>query len=161
MKKADIQNGVIANVIEVDPDNVPGWAEDWPTVTNEGPGWLYEGSAFKAPPPVPRYADIESARAATTMTRAAFAIGAAAKGWITEQEAEEWDAGAAVPQFATDVVDGAIAAGLIPATERLSLRMAIRKQENIGRTDRLIPMLMAAMGVSPEEMDVFFGVSLT
>jgi len=63
MKKADIQNGAIANVIEVDPDNVPDWAADWPTVTNEGPGWLYDGSTFSEPVPTAEEVAIELAQA--------------------------------------------------------------------------------------------------
>jgi hypothetical protein len=61
MKKADIKNGVIANVIVVDPADVPEWAKDWPTVTVEGAGWLYDGQKFTAPPDPPLYPDETSA----------------------------------------------------------------------------------------------------
>ena len=63
MKKAEMKNGIIANVIEVDPDNVPEWAKDWPTVTVEGAGWLYDGKKFIAPVPTAQEIDAEMAQA--------------------------------------------------------------------------------------------------
>jgi len=56
MKKAQMQNGIIANVIEVDPDNVPEWARDWPWVTTQGIGWTFDGKNFTAPAPEPETA---------------------------------------------------------------------------------------------------------
>jgi hypothetical protein len=35
MQKADVQNGVVVNVIEVDPNNIPDWCVDWPIATEE------------------------------------------------------------------------------------------------------------------------------
>ena len=49
MRLAQIENGVVVNVIEADPAGVPEWAADWPEAAEAGPGWLWDGEAF-APP---------------------------------------------------------------------------------------------------------------
>lgn len=49
MVKAQIKNGVVVNVIVVDPDNVPDWCYDWPTIEIGGIGWLWDGSVFTPP----------------------------------------------------------------------------------------------------------------
>lgn len=40
MRKAEIINGRIVNVVLVDPEKVPEWCADWPDAGNAGPGWL-------------------------------------------------------------------------------------------------------------------------
>ncbi|PWE32788.1 hypothetical protein DDZ14_08560 [Maritimibacter sp. 55A14] len=51
MKRAEVISGVVVNVAEFDPDNIPGWAASWPKVTDgAGIGWGWDGSAFTAPP---------------------------------------------------------------------------------------------------------------
>ena len=52
MKKAEISNGIVINVILVDPQNIPDWCASWPETEEAGPGWLYDGSTFSPPPPV-------------------------------------------------------------------------------------------------------------
>lgn len=53
MRKAEIIDGKVANVIEVDPANVPDWCADWPAAGDAGPGWSYADGQF-SPPPVPQ-----------------------------------------------------------------------------------------------------------
>lgn len=50
MRLAEIKNGVVVNVIEADPDNLPEWATGWPEAGQAGPGWTYDGEAFTPPP---------------------------------------------------------------------------------------------------------------
>lgn len=50
MNKAQIENGVVVNVIVVDPDNIPSWCANWPTITEAGIGWSWDGTVFTAPP---------------------------------------------------------------------------------------------------------------
>lgn len=50
MNKAQIENGVVVNVIVVDPDNIPDWCSSWPTITDGGIGWYWDGSVFTPPP---------------------------------------------------------------------------------------------------------------
>jgi hypothetical protein len=52
MKKAQIIDGIVANIIEVDPANIPDWCADWPEATEEAEiGGTYEGGVFTPPPP--------------------------------------------------------------------------------------------------------------
>jgi hypothetical protein len=65
MRKAEISNGIVVNVILVDPQNVPDWCASWPETEEAGPGWLYDGSTFSPPPPVvPTREEQEAARKA-------------------------------------------------------------------------------------------------
>lgn len=98
-------------------------------------------------------------RAAASMSRRDFAITAQAQGWITAQEAEEWVSGAAVPALVTNVITAQLAAGAIPAEDEVPLRIDVRSQPQINRTDRLIPMLMAAQSVTDAQMDAVFGIT--
>lgn len=50
MRLAQIENGIVVNVIEADPAAIPEWAADWPEAVEAGPGWLWDGGGF-APPP--------------------------------------------------------------------------------------------------------------
>lgn len=111
--------------------------------------------AAHTPPPAPT---IEQLRNTTRHPRAKFAIAAAKAGLITEAEAEEWAAGAAVPQWVSDALEAAVTAGHIPQEERLEVRIAVRTQDTIGRTDRLIPILADNKGLSPEQVDALFGI---
>lgn len=49
MVKAQIENGIVINVIVIDPDNIPDWCADWPTITEGGIGWTWDGTAFYPP----------------------------------------------------------------------------------------------------------------
>lgn len=40
MRKAEIVNGRIVNVVLVHPEEVPEWCADWPDAGDAGPGWL-------------------------------------------------------------------------------------------------------------------------
>lgn len=62
MRLAEIENGVVVNVIEVNPSAVPDWAADWPVTEEAGPGWLWDGESFA--PPVTPPPTVEEYRAA-------------------------------------------------------------------------------------------------
>ena len=53
MMLAKIENGVVENIIEVDPDNIPDWCADWPDANGAGIGWTYDGQGFSEPPEPP------------------------------------------------------------------------------------------------------------
>lgn len=59
MKLAEVEDGIVVNVIEVDPAHVPDWAEGWPDARDAGPGWTWDGESF-APPddPAPEAAPV-------------------------------------------------------------------------------------------------------
>lgn len=49
MVKAQIENGIVVNIIAVNSDNIPNWCADWPTIIEGGIGWSWDGGAFIAP----------------------------------------------------------------------------------------------------------------
>lgn len=54
MRKAQVENGIVINVIEVDPNQIPDFCADWPEADQAGPGWTFDGDTFAAPsaPPI-------------------------------------------------------------------------------------------------------------
>lgn len=52
MRKAQIRNGRVVNVIEVDPEHVPDWCEDWPDAGDAGPGWIVGVDGSLQPEPI-------------------------------------------------------------------------------------------------------------
>ncbi|MGB1254074.1 MAG: hypothetical protein ACPG8W_25920 [Candidatus Promineifilaceae bacterium] len=96
---------------------------------------------------------IDERRNNSTMSRSKFAIISAQAGWITEDEALAWVGGTAIPKFVYDIITS-----YIPKDKQLAMKVAVLTQENIGRMNTLIPMLMSAKGISDGEMDSVFGV---
>lgn len=101
---------------------------------------------------------LAAARENAALSRAQFADRAAEAGHITDEEAEAWAGGNAIPQWVADTIDGAIAAGAIAASERRSVRIALLTQPRIRLADRLIPLLADAAGLSEAQLDALFGV---
>jgi hypothetical protein len=60
MRLAEVMNGVVVNIIEVNAGApLPDFAENWPEIgATGGPGWLYDGKTFTPPaePPLDRAA---------------------------------------------------------------------------------------------------------
>ncbi len=50
MRLAQIENGIVVNVIEA--DERPDWAADWPEAGGAAPGWVLEDDQL-VPPPLP------------------------------------------------------------------------------------------------------------
>lgn len=51
MVKAQIEDGIVVNIIAIDPENIPDWCADWPTLTGDaGIGWSWDGTTFYPPP---------------------------------------------------------------------------------------------------------------
>ena len=52
MNKAQIEDGVVVNLIVVDPNNIPDWCSDWPIATASAEiGGTYANGVFT---PIPR-----------------------------------------------------------------------------------------------------------
>lgn len=49
LKLAQIEGDTVVNIIVVDPNAIPEWANDWPESTEAGPGWAYVGGVFSPP----------------------------------------------------------------------------------------------------------------
>ena len=93
-------------------------------------------------------------RQIAVMSREDFAVASAQAGWISEAEAEEWAAGAAIPSFVADVINS-----VVPQEERLSTRIRIRTQPDIARNGSLIPALKAELNITDAELDALFGLT--
>jgi hypothetical protein len=90
MKKAEISNGIVVNVILVDPQNIPDWCASWPETEEAGPGWLYQGGQFLPPPPVvPTKEEQEASRQAAYTSESDPIFFMAQRG---EATMEEWQA---------------------------------------------------------------------
>ncbi|AWD21625.1 hypothetical protein [Fuscovulum blasticum] len=83
MRLAEIETGVVVNVIEVDPQAVPDWAGGWPEITEGGPGWMWDGGNF-APPPGPDAATLLAQAQAAARLRLTAAITRARTALITD-----------------------------------------------------------------------------
>ncbi len=101
---------------------------------------------------------LAGARANASLRRGVFADRVADAGHITDGEAEAWAGGTAIPEWVSDAIDGAIATGAIEAGARRSVRIAVLAQERIRRTDRLIPVLAEAAGLTEAQVDALFGI---
>lgn len=49
MKLAEIKDGTVANIILVDPENIPDWCADWPDATGAEIGWTWDGQTYTEP----------------------------------------------------------------------------------------------------------------
>jgi len=91
-------------------------------------------------------------REGASINRATFAILAATYGYITEDEAEKWASGTALPQFVADII-----AASVPPEMRLTRRIMALTQPTIGRHSELIPAIAEAKGLTEEQVDEMFG----
>lgn len=110
---------------------------------------VWNGSAWDYVAPDPAVV-LEQERAAMQMSREKFAVIAAGQEWITEDDAEAWVAGNAIPSVALTAINSR------PEGERFKLRLSVRSQAIIRRNDMLIGVLMALKSVSVTDMDELF-----
>ena len=64
MKLAEIIDGIVTNIIKVDPDNIPDWAQGWPDADGAEIGGTYANGAY-GPAPQPDPAEALAAERAT------------------------------------------------------------------------------------------------
>jgi hypothetical protein len=94
MIKAQVQDGIVTNVIVVDPNGIPDWCVDWPNADeNAEVGGTYDGQSFKRRPlmplPPPAREEQEVARKAAYQVEADPLFFKAQRG---EATMEEWTA---------------------------------------------------------------------
>ena len=92
--KAEIKNGVVTNIIVVDPSDIPDWCVGWPEPTyGVSTGWFYSNGKFIVPPapePIPpTREEQEAARKEAYRTNADPIFFMAQRG---EATMEEWQA---------------------------------------------------------------------
>lgn len=141
MRLAQIDNGKVVNVIEVDPADVPDWAASWPQIPNGGPGWAYDGAVFSPPAfvqgPVP------------DLTFAQMLIGLVAAGWISRAEGEAWLNGV-LPAAVTVLI------ATLPQDQQFPATARAKRPSVINRNDGLVTALAATQGRTAPQMDAFF-----
>lgn len=114
MKRAEVRDGVIVNIVEVE-GQAPAFMADWPEVTGEGLGWVLDGAAFVRP------ATGETIEALRTAASAAIladlnAVADRATGGYLRMEVVAWSAKAA---DARAIVAGGEVSALIAAEAAL------------------------------------------
>jgi len=81
---AQIEDGIVINAAEVDPDRVPDWAEGWPELAEGADiGWGWDGKSFSPPPGPPAEEVLAGARSAARV-QLSDAIRAARTAMITD-----------------------------------------------------------------------------
>jgi hypothetical protein len=136
MRKAQVLDGVVMNVIEVDPNAIPDFCADWPDAGTGGPGWLWVGETMQRP------ADPEAAIPASVpkvaLVRALRTI--------------QMDGSPASPELPTawDAVRTALAAAPADLQEDWALLTTIP------RSDPTVAAFAAALNVPAPLMDAIF-----
>lgn len=144
--KAKIENGVVTNIIVVDPNNIPDWCQDWPTVTSDAEvGGSYTDGVFAripAPtPPVPK-----------SLSFAQLLIGLVTEQWITEEEGRAWRDRISLPAQVQTLIAS------LPAGQRFAAETRSMAPSEVLRNDTLVVAMGSAAQKTEEEMDNFFRV---
>lgn len=146
MQKAKIENGIVANIILVDPENIPDWCSSWPEAPEEVKiGWAYNGENFIA-------LELPNPPSATVPDSISFAqllIGLVTEQWITETEGETWLAGT-LPTAVLTVIDS------LPQEQRFAAKARALRPSEVLRSDPLVTAMGTAAGKTSEEIDTFF-----
>lgn len=152
MKKAEIQNSVVVNIILVDPENVPEWCADWPDATDDAfIGGTYDGGVFTPPTPQPPTPEqLEEMRAGMSLSFAQLLIGLVGEGWITDAEGRDWRDRVALPAAVSALIAS------LPADQQFAAETRAFAPSEVLRLDPLVVSLGAAQGKTPDELDQFF-----
>lgn len=150
MRLADVNAGVVRNVIEVADDQPrPDWCADWPEMGDAGGvGWLWDGAKFTAP--ADAAPDLSALRASMTMTRRQVIIGMVSEGLISEAEGIALAATGAAPA----AVEAMIAT--LPANEQAGARITLAAFTVAYRLDPMTAIFQQAGGMTDAQMDAFF-----
>lgn len=150
MRLAEIDAGVVRNVIEVADDQPrPDWCADWPEMGDAGGvGWLWDGTTFTAP--AEAAPDLAGMRAGMTLTRRQVIIGMVSEGLISETEGIALAATGAAPA----AVDAMIAT--MPADQQAAARITLAAFTVAYRLDPMTALFQQAGGMTDEQMDAFF-----
>lgn len=146
MRKAQVENGIVTNVILVDPDNVPEWCANWPDATDDAEvGGSYVDGVFTRPPaPEPSIPPVPQ-----SITFAQLLIGLVSEQWISEADGEGWLAG---------VLPSAVLAtiNLLPKEQQFAAKARASRPSEVLRADPLVAMMAMAQGRTDAEIDDFF-----
>lgn len=148
MKKAQIINGQVVNIIEVDPFDIPDWCADWPLAEFAEIGGLFDGEEFL--PAAAPAVDLEAMRSLASLTFAQLLIGLVAEGWITAAEGRAWRDRVALPAPVAALIAS------LPEDQQFAAETRALAPSVVLRTDPLVVGLGMATGRTPEQLDAFF-----
>lgn len=149
MKKAIIENGLVANIVEVDESDIPEWCVGHPEATDDAQiGGVYDGARFYPAPTKPAV-DPGIVREKLKLSFAQLLIGLVSEAFITEQEGDAWLRGV-LPQPVLDVID------TLPEYQRFAARAKATIPSEVLRSDPLVWSLADKRGMTPEQLDLFF-----
>ena len=154
MRLAQIENGVVVNVIEVDSLNRGGFTVGYAEAGAAGPGWLVSGGTLVPPPPPAPDPEQALAEMRANMPPLSFVqtlTGLVTEGFITEAEGDGWLTGT-LPTAVVGLVN------TLPANQRFAARARATAFSQALRTDPLLLGLADARNpkVTPAELDAFF-----
>jgi len=135
MRLAQIEDGIVVNVIEADPAAVPDWAADWPEAGAAGPGWLWDGEAFTPPPEIDLAEALEAEREEMVCSRFQAKAALLSAGLLPQVEVE------------------------IAAADPMT-QLAWLEAVEYRRTSPTILALAAALDLSDEQVDDLFRAAM-
>lgn len=158
--RLQIENGVVVNVIVVNPDAVPSWAEGWPVAPEGvGIGWTLDGEVF-VPPLGPDPAEVlAAARAAAVLTRPELAFQMGKLGFLPILADRQAFSRGEIPTPLETMIAALAGANDLDADtqERLLLLMAGATQ--FPRVDPFWSMAVAAEIVTEAQLDAAYGIA--
>lgn len=146
-RRAEVVDGVVVNVIEVDPQAVPDWAADWPDAGLAGVGWLWDGQGFAAPAPAAPVVPQVVSRLQARMGLIIYGKTINRPNLLAEVDA---------------LVAGLSAGDVIGAYTVTDLDAALIKEawanaNEVRRNSRALNLLFPALGLTlPEQLDALF-----
>ena len=144
MRKVLVENGVVTNIIVVDPKDVPDWCADWPEATGDAQiGGTYVNGVFSLPvsqlEPVP-----------SSISFAQLLIGLVTEGWITADEGRAWRDRVSLPKQVQALIS------TLPVEQQFAAETRAMAPSEVLRMDPLVVSLGMATGRTEKEMDAFF-----
>lgn len=146
MRLAQIQNGVVVNVIEVEAAAIPDWAQGWPEAGEAGPGWLMAEGVL-APPADPT-PDMPALRAAARLQVVALieAREAQLTGATPQNERASWSAKEAAARDWLADQDQPVPALIAAEAVVVGETALVVAQRIVDRADAWLPVTAAHTG---------------
>lgn len=151
MRKAEIKDGVVINVVEVDPDHVPDWCRDWPDADqNAAPGATYERGRFTRSGNPSKSRPL--ARSEAKLSRAEFLVRVKRAGILTAAQAK-----AAARGDLPEPFRGAIVAAGVDGDEAEIIWASVA---HIERNHPFIVALARLPSIGDDVADAIFGIPI-
>jgi len=136
MKLAEITDGIVTNIIKVDPNDIPDWVAGWPDATGAEIGGTYASGVF-APLQIDPAEVLAQERANMVCTRQQGKLALGPTVWAS------------------------VLAMVNDADTPWGLRVAIEDTVEWRRTDEDMQALVWAMGLTEEQADDLFRLAMT